>query len=112
VIGPCAKQTTRATIVALDGSRYVGENDCLTPQATCPRGDMPSGVGYELCASICHQTGHAEVNAVRAAGSAAEGAILYLEGHTYACGNCKAVAAAAGIREIVVAPPPPRRPYD
>lgn len=104
--GPCAKQTTRATIIALDGSRHVGENDCFTPQTACPRADMPTGVGYELCASICHQTAHAEVNAVRSAGDAAKGSTLYLEGHYYACDNCKAVAAAAGVREIVVGAPP------
>lgn len=104
--GPCAKQTTRATIVALDGSRYVGENDCLNPQSTCPRADMPTGVGYELCLSICQQTGHAEVNACRVAGEAAKGATLYLEGHYYACDNCKATAKAAGVVEIIVGAPP------
>lgn len=104
--GPCAKQITRATIIALDGSRYVGENVCLNPQLACPRGGMPTGVGYELCSSVCRQTGHAEVNAVRAAGEAARGGTLYLEGHSYACEPCKAAVAAAGIVEIVIGAPP------
>lgn len=104
--GPCAKQTTRATIIAPNGSRYVGTNDCANPQTICPRADMPTGVGYELCISICRQTGHAEVNAVRAAGSAAQGGKLYLEGHYYACANCKATAEAAGVTEIVIGAPP------
>lgn len=104
--GPCAKQLTRATIVALDGSRFVGENDCLSPQPTCPRADMPTGVGYELCISICRQTGHAEVNACRAAGEKARGGTLYLEGHYYACDNCQAVCAEYGVASIVLGDPP------
>lgn len=104
--GPCAKQTTTATIVAPDGSRYVGTNDCVTPQKVCPRAGMPTGVGYELCTSICRQTGHAEVNACREAGPKADGATLYLEGHYYACEACKAAATKAGVVAIVLGAPP------
>lgn len=104
--GPCAKQTVTATIVDLSGLRHVGTNYCLNPQTTCPRGDMPTGVGYHLCKEICQQVGHAEPVAIAAAGAAARGATLYLEGHTYACDSCKGVAHAAGIVEIVVGKPP------
>jgi hypothetical protein len=104
--GPCAKQTTRATIIAADGTRYVGTNDCANPQQVCPRAGMPTGVGYELCVNICRQTGHAEVNAVGLAGDAARGSTIYLEGHYYACDNCKAVAAAAGVVSIEIGSPP------
>ena len=104
--GPCAKQTTRATIVAPDGRRFVGTNDCRNPQTICPRGDMPTGQGYELCASICQQTGHAEANACRAAGQEAHGGVLYLEGHYYACVPCAEAARKAGVR-IQLSPPPP-----
>ncbi len=38
--GSCAKQVVRATIVTPDGQRFVGENDCRTPQQECPRGDL------------------------------------------------------------------------
>lgn len=103
--GPCAKQTTRATIIAPDGRRFIGENDCLNPQPTCPRAGMPTGVGYELCQSICRQTGHAEVNACRKAGQQARGGVLYLEGHYYACEPCKAAADAAGVTIVIGAPP-------
>lgn len=104
MIGPCVKQVVTATIVAEDGRRFVGTNHCLNAQTVCPRADMPTGVGHELCRDVCQQPAHAEVNAIAEAGDAACGAVLYLEGHTYACEPCKAAAAAAaaGIREIVV----------
>lgn len=102
----CAKQLTRATIVAVDGRRFVGENSCASPQPVCPRGDMPTGVGYHLCVEVCRQTGHAEVNACRAAGDAARGATLFLEFHTYVCAACQAVMDAHGIVQTVIGPPP------
>lgn len=102
--GPCAKQTVTATIVATDGSRFVGTNYCEAPQAVCPRADMPSGVGYELCTSVCRQPAHAEVNAIAAAGEKARGATLYLHGHTYACGPCTKACNDAGIAEIIIQP--------
>jgi deoxycytidylate deaminase len=67
---------------------------------------MASGTGYELCRDVCMQPGHAEVNAIRTAGKAAAGGVLYLEGHTYACDDCKATASAAGIARVVVGQPP------
>ncbi|MCD1645281.1 DNA cytosine methyltransferase [Aurantimonas coralicida] len=104
--GPCVKQRVMATIVAADGRRFVGENDCETPQTVCPRAEMPTGVGYELCKSICRQTGHAEINALKVAGEAARGATLYLEGHTYACEPCKSACEDAGVLEIIIGSPP------
>lgn len=104
--GPCAKQVVTATIVTPGGSRFVGTNHCDNAQLTCPRGGMPSGVGYELCLEICQQSGHAEVNAILASGGAAAGGVLYLEGHTYACDACQTAVAAAGIAEIVIGTPP------
>lgn len=104
--GPCAKQTVTATVVALNGKHYVGTNYCNTPQAICPRAGLPTGQGYELCSSICHQPAHAEVNAIKAAGEDAWEADLYLEGHTYACAACQQAADAAGVRSIVIGKPP------
>jgi len=106
VSGPCAKQVVTATIVTEDGFRFVATNYVLSPQATCPRGAMPTGVGYHLCQEVCHQVGHAEANALRIAGRYAKGATMYLEGHSYACESCKHRAAFAGIREIVIGAPP------
>lgn len=105
MIGPCVKQVVTATIVTRSGERFVGTNHCLNAQSICPRADMPTGVGYELCRDVCQQPAHAEVNAIAAAGASAAGATLYLEGHTYACEPCKAAAAAAGILSVVVGSP-------
>lgn len=104
--GACAKQVVTATIVTPDGDRFVGTNWVARPQPTCPRADMPTGVGNELCRSICGQSGHAEIDALRVAGVRAAGAALFLEGHTYACEPCRAACAAAGIMEIVIGGPP------
>ena len=103
--GPCVKQTVTATVVTASGDRYVATNHCMNPQAECPRGDMPTGVGYELCRSVCKQDAHAEVNAVQFAGAEARGATLYLEGHTYACESCKAAARDAGIKQVIIGAP-------
>ena len=102
----CAKQLVTATVVAKDGRRFVGTNACAKPQVVCPRGDMPTGHGYELCASVCEQQGHAEVQALRAAGSAAVGATVYLQGHDYGCNSCIAALRAAGVAGLVIGPPP------
>jgi tRNA(Arg) A34 adenosine deaminase TadA len=104
--GPCAKQVVKATVIAASGVRYVGTNHCMTPQATCARAGMPSGVGYDLCKSVCNQDAHAEVNAIRVAGSEAKGATLYLEGHTYACAPCMDAAEAAGVAKVIIGAPP------
>ncbi len=103
--GPCVKQTVTATIITLDDTRFVGTNYCRRPQAACPRADMPSGTGYELCRSVCDQPAHAEINALNAAGEKAIGATLYLEGHTYACAPCIDACNRAGIAEIIVGSP-------
>ncbi len=93
----CAKQLVRATIITPDGRRFVGTNACTNPQASCPRAGMPTGVGYELCQSVCQQQGHAEVQALRVAGVHACGATLILEGHSYLCDACRAACKAAGV---------------
>lgn len=104
--GPCAKQTVTATIVAENGTHFVATNHCLAPQSTCARAGMPTGVGYELCKSVCRQPVHAEINAVEFAGKHARGGTLYLEGHTYACDDCVAAVQAAGVTAVVLGKPP------
>ncbi len=101
--GPCAKVTVRATVVALDGTRYVGTNYCLKPQVACPRAPDE---GYKKCTSICQQPAHAEVNALKAAGKAASGATIYVEGHTHACLKCQVACGTSRIAEIVIGCPP------
>lgn len=100
----CAKQIVTATLVTRTGRRYVGHNHrTASAPKECPRGDMPSGVGYDLCKDVCEQVSHAEVDAIFQAGAdESKGSTIYLEGHTYACNNCKSEANAAGVKDIVV----------
>ena len=104
--GPCIKQRVIATIIAPDGRRFIGENDCAAPQVVCLRAGMATGQAYHLCRDICRQTGHAEINALRLAGAAAQGATLFLTGHTYACDDCTAAAREAGVAAIVIGAAP------
>ena len=97
--GPCAKTHVTCTIVATDGRKFVGSNWCGNAQPVCPR---EPGEGYEKCKSICHQSGHAEEDAVRLAGDAAKGATAYLHGHTYACMNCQHALFGAGVKFLSV----------
>lgn len=108
MIGTCAKQVVKATIITADGQRFFGTNHCLNAQAACPRGSLPSGVGYEMCRDVCSQPAHAEVNALaQAIGSDLTGATLYLEGHTYACRACSRAVREAGLtNEIIIGAPP------
>lgn len=108
--GPCVKRPVKATVIALNATRYEGTNYCMTPQKVCPRQDMPTGVGYELCTSVCNQAGHAEVNALLYAKADAVGATLFVEGHTYACSRCLDVAKAAGVVEVIIGAPPTVQP--
>lgn len=100
--GPCAKQTVTATIIAPDGRKWVGTNECSNPQKVCPRGNMPSGAGYWMCRDICQQEMHAEKAALRAAaGKDLTGGVLYLDGHTYLCGPCEVALADAGVSRVI-----------
>ena len=104
--GPCAKKRVACTIVAADGQRYVGTNDCVTPQSVCPR--LP-GEGYEKCASVCRQPGHAEVMALEAAGEAAHGSLAWIEGIGHVCCDCEAALDDAGVLAWALGAPPVAR---
>ena len=95
----CAKQVVTAIIYA-DGKEIKGENWCENPQSECPRKDMPTGEGYELCHDICKQHSHAEVDACEKAGDLAKGADLYLFGHYYSCEGCISVMKRYGIKTV------------
>jgi pyrimidine deaminase RibD-like protein len=79
----------------------MGENDCANPQTTCPR---EPGEGYEKCKTVCQQAGHAEIEALRAAGAEAEGAVADLHGHYWMCEPCGRAMREAGVRWIKVHP--------
>lgn len=106
IVGECAKQLVVATVVATNGTHYVGYNAVDTPQPECPRGNMATGEGYHLCKDVCRQTGHAEINAIKLAGKYAKGATLYIEGHTYACRECAEFANKNAIARIIIGSPP------
>jgi deoxycytidylate deaminase len=103
--GRCAKVTTTCLIVLPDGGPiFMGQNMCDSPQEECPRGNMPTGTGYDLCDSVCKQRGHAEKMAIKAAGNygSLSGATLYLHGHYYICDDCQEAIDKAGIKKIVI----------
>jgi deoxycytidylate deaminase len=95
----CAKQETIAVIINGDNI-VVGSNWCINPQESCPRKDLPTGIGYDLCRNICKQHNHAESDACKKAGELANGADLYLIGHYYCCENCKAIMSLSGIKMV------------
>lgn len=102
----CAKQRVKAVLVATNGRTFIGENLCANPQSVCPRDaqGFKSGEGYHLCKDVCEQGGHAEEQAIALAGELAIGSTLTVLGHTYACDNCKQIAAAAGVVRVEVLP--------
>lgn len=112
-MGPCAKQVVTATLITRGGQRFVGRNDCLNPQSTCPRDEQgyKSGEGYHLCKEVCEQLAHAEVIAcLRAGYENARGSTIYLEGHSYACKDCRELAAVYGVKRIVIGQPLEQNP--
>jgi len=99
--GKCVKQETIA-IIENNSQYWIGSNWCNDAQKECPRTGMKTGVGYELCKTICGQQNHAEVDACIKAGENAKGGTLYLLGHTYCCDHCKEVMSEYGIVDIVI----------
>jgi hypothetical protein len=100
-MGPCIKQTVKCTIVDIDSNtKYIGTNYCKNPQTDCPRKDMPTGVGYELCKKICNQVGHAEEVAANLVKTKIKNGYATIEGHTYACDKCKQILNEKGIHDI------------
>nr|BDD47793.1 hypothetical protein 11 [Deltaproteobacteria bacterium] len=96
----CAKLQVIALLVSPKGEIFVGTNWCHEPQEVCPRADLPSGVGYEMCENVCKQHAHAEVDACIQAGEAARGSKVYLIGHSYACDDCMKVMAKHGVETV------------
>ena len=101
--GPCAKRQVTCVITAANGKDFVGRNDCANPQDVCPR--LP-GEGYEKCRSICDQAGHAEIEALKAAGKHAKGAKADLHGHYWICEPCGRALREAGVVWTRIFPAP------
>lgn len=104
---PCRKRTVIAFLVASEMNYnrvYFGSNWCETPvkPGECPRKDMATGVGYELCKQVCNQRGHAETEALRLAGEDAIGATVYIVGHRIICEGCIEAMNNAKVKEWVI----------
>lgn len=99
--GPCAKRQVICVITTPDGQDFVGRNDCANPQEVCPR--LP-GEGYEKCRSICDQAGHAEIEALKLAGTHARGAKATLLGHYWICEPCGRAIREGGITALTIVP--------
>lgn len=93
----CAKKKVQCVIISVDGEAFVGENWCHNPQEVCPRSP---GENYDKCHSICKQSGHAEINALKKAKRKAEGATAYLVGHHHYCRACQLAMFSAGIKQL------------
>lgn len=106
---PCIKQSVYAMLVTTSGLEFFGSNWMSTTSGAtvCPRVTLncASGTGYELCTTVCNQEFHAEVSSLHAcadAGESAQGATIYLTGHTYCCDNCIAEMTNAGVYQCIV----------
>lgn len=101
---PCYKQ--RCVAIIINGGKVVGvgENLIDTTETSCPRvtAGCETGEGYEICRDVCNQSGHAEVEACKQAGSLAKGGTLHLYGHTYACDDCIKTCKEYGIGGIII----------
>jgi pyrimidine deaminase RibD-like protein len=59
-------------------------------------------MGWELCKTVCGQTGHAEDVVLQDAGDDASGSTLYLIGHDTVCERCKELINSAGVAHLVI----------
>lgn len=94
----CAKKQIAAGTYS-NGIFHYAVNFCNHAGETCPRLDMPSGVGYELC-----DAQHAERNLVKdfkAKGLISDG-IAWVYAHYWACEPCAAALKTIGVKEIRV----------
>lgn len=94
----CAKQRVRCVLTTPDGQTFEGTNDCANPQRVCPR---TPGEDYTKCRTVCRQHGHAETDALNAAGDRAIGATAQLVGHSYYCAECQHALFAAGVTALL-----------
>lgn len=96
----CAKKRVFCTIKTISGKRFYGENLCDNPQAICPR---EPGEDYAKCESICQQRGHAEIQAIRAAGDEnLTGAHAILSGIHRCCTDCSNALRDAGFKKLII----------
>jgi len=105
----CRGRHVVAVVVGESAGVWVGNNGVDRQQALCPRRtsgpDYVRGGQWDICSRVCGQQGHAEVQALQAAGAGARGSTLLLFGHDTVCPACAARMAAAGVKCYLVADP-------
>lgn len=92
----CSKKSIAAGTYC-DGVFIHAVNYCEYAGPTCPRLDLPTGVGYDLC-----KARHAEANLADkflAEGLRSDG-VAWVFGHYYACEPCAVALQNIGVREI------------
>lgn len=92
----CAKKHTAAgTYVA--GMFVYATNFCEFQGEVCPRLNIPSGQGYELC-----KAHHAEANLAEklAVMDQQSDGVLWLVGHYWACEPCASAVKVVGVKEL------------
>lgn len=90
----CADKQVRCVITSPTGEMFIGTNACNSPQTLCPRAP---GEDYAKCKDVCHQEGHAEIIALRAAGKHAQGSTARVSGIDWICRNCQIALVKAGV---------------
>ena len=99
--GACRKQLVVCTLLFPDGRTLTGTNRCRLSidHTDCNRviAGSASGQDYDLCGPPVH----AEEDVLNMAydlGRDTEGAVAFLEGHTYYCPDCQQKLVDAGVR--------------
>lgn len=95
--GCAKKQIAAGTYV--NGAFWSAVNTCEFEGSVCPRLDMPTGQGYELCTAR-----HAEARLaarMQQEGVKSDG-IAWVFGHYYACEPCASALKSVGVTEIRV----------
>jgi len=102
--GKCIRKHVVAILRTNGGHVYVGTNYCEANPDFCPRQSMASGVGYELCKTVCKQGAHAEIAAINEALKhelMLAGSTIFLMGHEHCCENCTNEMKKYGISKVV-----------
>jgi len=101
----CAKKHT-ATGTYVNGVFRYAVNHCDFEGKVCPRLELPSGTGYELCKSH-----HSEVRLaerIEEEGTGSDG-VAWLVGHYWSCEPCASSLKRVGVRELRIMEFPPER---
>jgi hypothetical protein len=99
----CAKQTVLCLLLDINWNVIsYGSNECKNPVEVCPREDLETGIGYDLCRDVCKQVGHAEINAIRNITNGDVPYICIVIGHSWCCDNCLEVLTKNNISNLII----------